>query len=100
MRWTAPTADPVLLPLAGMLGGLGLAMIYRLLPPDVADSQALWLLGLAAFVATLLLVRDDRRLDQYTYTIGLLGLLLLLLPVVPGIGSRTTVRACGLASVR
>jgi cell division protein FtsW (lipid II flippase) len=31
-------------------------------------------------------VRDDRRLDQYTYTIGLLGLLLLLLPVVPGIG--------------
>ena len=87
VRWTAPAADPVLLPIAGMLGGLGLAMIYRLLPADVADSQALWLLiGLAAFVATLLLVRDDRRLDQYTYTIGLLGLLLLLLPVVPGIG--------------
>ena len=87
VRWTAPSADPVLLPIAGMLGGLGLAMIYRLLPQDVADSQALWLLiGLAAFVVTLLLVRDDRRLDQYTYTIGLLGVLLLLLPVVPGIG--------------
>jgi cell division protein FtsW (lipid II flippase) len=87
VRWTAPRADPVLLPIAGMLGGLGLAMIYRLLPQDVADEQALWLLiGLAAFVLTLLLVRDDRQLDAYTYTIGLAGLILLLLPVIPGIG--------------
>ena len=87
VRWTAPRADPVLLPIAAMLGGLGLAMIYRLLPADVADQQALWLLfGLAAFVLTLLVVRDDRQLDAYTYTIGLLGLILLLLPVVPGIG--------------
>jgi cell division protein FtsW (lipid II flippase) len=87
VRWTAPRADPVLLPIAGMLGGLGLAMIYRLLPRDIADDQALWLLfGLAAFVLTLLLVRDDRQLDAFTYTIGLLGLILLLLPVVPGIG--------------
>jgi cell division protein FtsW (lipid II flippase) len=87
VRWTAPRADPVLLPISGMLGGLGLAMIYRLLPRDIADDQALWLLfGLAAFVLTLLVVRDDRQLDALTYTIGLLGLILLLLPVVPGIG--------------
>jgi cell division protein FtsW (lipid II flippase) len=90
VRWTAPRADPVLLPIAGMLGGLGLAMIYRLLPGDVADEQALWLLfGLVAFILTLLLVRDDRQLDAYTYTIGLAGLILLLLPVVPGIGFAT-----------
>ncbi len=90
VRWTAPRADPVLLPIAGMLGGLGLAMIYRLLPRDIADEQALWLLiGLAAFVLTLLLVRDDRQLDAYTYTIGLAGLILLLLPVVPGVGFAT-----------
>jgi cell division protein FtsW (lipid II flippase) len=87
VRWTAPRADPVLLPIAGMLGGLGLAMIYRLLPARFADAQAIWLLiGLAAFVLTLLLVRDDRQLDGFTYTIGLLGLILLLLPVVPGVG--------------
>lgn len=87
VRWTAPRADPVLLPIAGMLGGLGLAMIFRLLPRDIADDQALWLLfGLAGFLLTLLLVRDDRQLDAFTYTIGLLGLILLLLPVVPGIG--------------
>ena len=87
VRWTAPRADPVLLPIAGMLGGLGLAMIYRLLPARFADAQAIWLLiGLAAFVLTLVLVCDDRQLDAYTYTIGLLGLILLLLPVVPGVG--------------
>jgi cell division protein FtsW (lipid II flippase) len=87
VRWTAPRADPVLLPIAGMLGGLGLAMIYRLLPARFADAQAIWLLiGLAAFVLSLVLVRDDRQLDGYTYTIGLLGLILLLLPVVPGVG--------------
>jgi cell division protein FtsW (lipid II flippase) len=87
VRWAAPRADPVLLPIAGMLGGLGLAMIYRLVPAAVADDQAIWLLlGLAAFVLTLLVVRDDRVLDGFTYTIGLLGLILLLLPIVPGVG--------------
>ena len=102
VRWVAPRADPVFLPIAGMLGGLGLAMIYRLLPAGVADEQALWLLiGLAAFVLTLLLVRDDRVLDGYTYTIGLLGLVLLLLPIVPGIGLDRERRAdCGPTSGR
>ena len=88
VRWVAPRADPVLLPIATMLGGLGLAMLYRLLPQAIADAQAIWLLiGLVAFVLTLLLVRDDRQLDAYTYTIGLAGLILLLLPIVPGIGA-------------
>lgn len=88
VRWLAPRADPVLLPIAAMLGGLGLAMLYRLLPQPIADAQAIWLLiGLGAFVITLLLVRDDRQLDAYTYTIGLAGLILLLLPIVPGIGA-------------
>jgi cell division protein FtsW (lipid II flippase) len=88
VRWMAPRADPTLLPIAGMLGGLGLAMIYRLLPQRIADAQARWLLvGLVAFVLTLFLVRDDRQLDRYTYTVGLGGLILLLLPIVPGIGT-------------
>ena len=36
----------------------------------------------------LFVIRDIRRLDAFTYTIGLAGLILLLLPVVPGIGDR------------
>jgi len=86
VRRLAPAADPVFLPTAGLLAGLGFAMIFRL-DPDLAASQAGWLaLGLAAFLLTLLVVRDHRTLDQFTYTIGLIGIVLLLLPIVPGLG--------------
>jgi cell division protein FtsW (lipid II flippase) len=86
VRWLAPTADPVLLPSAVLLAGLGFAVIYRL-EPDLAPAQTMWLLlGLGLFVLTLLLVRDHRVLNQFTYTIGLLGIILLLLPLAPGIG--------------
>jgi cell division protein FtsW (lipid II flippase) len=86
MRKVARRADPVLLPTAALLSGLGFAMIWRL-EPDLAVEQSTWLVvGLVAFVLTLLLVRDDRMLDAYTYTIGLAGLVFLLLPIVPGIG--------------
>ena len=86
MRRAAPGADPALFPIAGVLTGLGFAMIFRL-SGGLAAEQATWLVvGLLAFGATLLVVRDHRMLDAYTYTIGLIGLALLLLPIVPGIG--------------
>ena len=85
--WRAPGADPVLLPTASLLAGLGYAVIYRI-DPDLATAQFLWLiLGLVLFGLTLLVVRDHRVLDAYTYTIGLLGILFLLLPILPGTGS-------------
>jgi cell division protein FtsW (lipid II flippase) len=79
-------ADPVLLPVAAMLSGLGYAMIYRLDPGRAADQFGWLMLGLALFVATLLVIRDHRVLDAYTYTIGLAGIFFLLLPIAPGIG--------------
>ncbi len=85
-RKVARRADPVLLPAAALLSAMGFAVIWRL-KPDLAVEQVTWLaVGLIAFVATLVLVRDDRMLDAYTYTIGLAGLILLLLPIVPGVG--------------
>jgi cell division protein FtsW (lipid II flippase) len=86
VRWLAPTADPVFLPTAVLLAGLGFAVIYRL-QPDLAAAQTMWLLlGLGLFALTLVVIRDHRQLDHFTYTIGLLGIILLLLPLAPGIG--------------
>ncbi|HEV8088345.1 MAG TPA: FtsW/RodA/SpoVE family cell cycle protein [Actinomycetota bacterium] len=92
VRRLARDADPILYPTAVLLGGLGLAMLYRLMTarehPEFATEQAVWLaIGLGVLVATLALVRDVRQLDAYTYTIGLLGIVLLLLPIVPKIGT-------------
>jgi cell division protein FtsW (lipid II flippase) len=92
VRRLARDADPILYPTAVLLGGLGLAMLYRLMTarehPEFATEQAVWLaVGLGVLVATLALVRDVRQLDAYTYTIGLLGIVLLLLPIVPKIGT-------------
>ncbi len=87
MRRYARGADPVLFPIGGLLAGLGFAVIFRL-DGGLAAEQATWLMvALVAFVATLLLIRDDRQLEGLTYTIGLVALVLLILPVVPGIGT-------------
>jgi cell division protein FtsW (lipid II flippase) len=82
----APAADPVLLPVAAMLSGLGYAMIYRLDSGRAADQFGWLMLSLFLFAATLLVIRDHRLLDAYTYTIGLAGIFFLLLPIAPGIG--------------
>jgi cell division protein FtsW (lipid II flippase) len=96
VRLWAPYADPVILPCVVALNGIGLAMIHRIdvaRVASVADAheyaaqQLVWTaLSVACFVATLLLIRDHRRLQAYTYTMGLAGIVLLLLPLVPGLG--------------
>jgi cell division protein FtsW (lipid II flippase) len=86
LRVLAPRADPVLLPLAGLLNGIGYVLIVRL-NNHQAGLQAVWsLLGMAAFVGTLAVVRRVRDLDRYRYLLGFGGVGLLLLPLVPGIG--------------
>jgi cell division protein FtsW (lipid II flippase) len=86
IRRFAPAADPALFPTAAVLVGLGFAMIFRL-SGGLATEQATWIVvGLLAFAATLVVIRDHRMLDAYTYTIGLVGVALLMLPMVPGIG--------------
>jgi cell division protein FtsW (lipid II flippase) len=90
VRLVAPYADPVLLPIVAALNGIGLAEIHRLdLATDhhYARQQLTWMtLGVALFVATLVLLRDHRVLQRFTYTSGLLAIVLLLLPMAPGIG--------------
>jgi cell division protein FtsW (lipid II flippase) len=86
LRVLAPRADPVLLPLAGLLNGIGYVVIVRL-NHQQAGLQAVWsLVGMAAFVGTLAIVRRVRDLDRYRYLLGFGGVGLLLLPLVPGVG--------------
>lgn len=115
-----PYADPLLLPLAVVLNGIGLAMIYRLdldtsrtkidaknaaiaagrkLAEDEASAptQLRWtFVAIALFVIAVIIMRDTKgeqrfaltpkTLQRSTYTLGALAIVLLLLPIVPGIG--------------
>jgi len=86
-RVTVPNADPYLLPMAGLLTGIGLTEIYRLDEHD-AFKQGLWIvIGLGAFAATLTLLHADfRRLESYKYLFGMSAIALLILPAVPLLG--------------
>lgn len=85
-RKLASAADSLLLPIAALLNGIGYVFIARL-DQDLAALQAAWTaLGIAAYVLTLVLVRDVRMLQRYRYTAGLVGVVLLIMPLLPGIG--------------
>jgi cell division protein FtsW (lipid II flippase) len=85
-RRLAPGADGILLPLAGLLNGVGYVFIARL-DSNLAALQALWTaLGVGAFVATLAAVRRARDIERFRYTFALAGIGLLLLPLVPVLG--------------
>lgn len=90
IRIRAPYADPVILPIVVTLCGLGLAMIHRIdIARDTshATTQLTWMaVGVALFVAVLIVVRDHRVLSRLPYLAGLGGLLLLVLPLLPVIG--------------
>ena len=86
VRRFAPRSDPTLLPIAFLLNGIGYFTISRL-DRDLARVQAVWTaVGIAAFVLTLVVVRNIRTLERYKYTFLLLGIAALLLPSLPGLG--------------
>lgn len=86
IRKLAPNADPALLPITFALSGIGIAFVTRL-APAAATRQLIWMfLGVAALVLVLLLVRKLDRLSNYKYTLMIVGVLLLLSPMLPGIG--------------
>jgi cell division protein FtsW (lipid II flippase) len=98
VRRFAPYADPLLLPLAALLNGLGIVMIYRLqesgrngnpgalvtdMPASSTMLQALWTtVGVIGLVIVLTAIREARILQRYTYTLGAVGLVLLALPAL------------------
>ncbi len=89
LRFTLPDADPYLFPLVAVLACFGLVMVYRL-DETLAREQAQWfVIGLVAFAVTIIALRDYMVLERYRYVIALGGLVLLILPRVPGFGAET-----------
>ena len=95
IRYAAPYADPLLLPLATLLNGVGLVMIHRLdlhyqevakvlkdpIPAGSTTSQLMFTaLGVAAFALFLLFIKDHKILQRYAYISMVSGLLLVAIP--------------------
>jgi len=95
LRWRASYADPLMLPIVTLLNGLGLVMIHRIdvargdsLTEGVALRQLMWsTLAVAIAAGVIIVLRDHRILRRYTYLAGVLGFGLLLLPLLPVIGT-------------
>ncbi|WP_437084416.1 FtsW/RodA/SpoVE family cell cycle protein [Streptomyces sp. enrichment culture] len=104
VRFRAPYADPLLLPIAFLLNGLGLVLIQRLdatTPHHLAAADQLrWSgLGVALFVAAAAVLRDHRALQRYAYLAVAAGLVLMLVPVFfpPVNGAHIWIRFAGLS---
>ena len=93
LRIVASDADPFVVPIATLLTGLGIAMIYRI---DLARNLTGWnaysskqlawtAISIALAIALVIALRNYRVLFRYTYLFGLAGIILLLLPFVPGL---------------
>lgn len=98
----APYADPLLLPIGVLLNGLGLVLIYRLdleTPgEEAAPAQLVWsTLGVALFTLVVLVLRDHRWLQHYSYVCVGAALALLTLPICfPAVnGARIWIRVGG-----
>lgn len=92
VRKFAPSATPVILPIVIFLNGLGRVFITRLshengVADDLPALQSTWTaVGVAAFIFVLVFVRNSRDLRTHRYTFGVIGIILLALPLLPFIG--------------
>jgi cell division protein FtsW (lipid II flippase) len=97
IRFLAPYADPVLLPVVALINGTGVTYLRRVDLARATDAerieltvfsgvggrQLLWtLIAVAMAIGVLALVRDHRALSRYAYTLGLGGIVLVMIPVI------------------
>lgn len=94
LRVVAPEADPFVLPIAALLNGIGIAEITRI---DISKGvngweaagirQIVWTaIAIVTAFAILVAVRNHRVLQRYRYIAMFSAIVLLLLPMLPGIG--------------
>lgn len=77
--------DPLFLPLAALLAGLGLITILRL-KPEIFMLQVMWIgVGLSAFLVSVFLSKRLEQIAYFKYICGLIGVCLLLTAIVFGV---------------
>ncbi len=84
VRFLAPGADPAILPVVFALSGIGITFVTRLAPSLALTQLIILFAGIAFMVVTLALVRNLDVVKRYKYTLGFIGIILLLLPIFVG----------------
>ncbi len=95
VRRFAPRADPLILPLATLLTGIGLVLLHRLdityaAKPrlkiaQAATGQLVWtVIGVAVCIVILMVLRNHRLLQRYIYLTMAVALVLLMAPAFFG----------------
>lgn len=80
----APRADQLILPIVGLLAGIGILLVTRL-DPALGHRQLVWtLLAELVAVGVLLFPRNLDTLRLYKYTWAAVGLLLIIITIVGG----------------
>ena len=92
VRLALPWADPLMLPIVLGLTGVGLAELHRIdltsdLPPMLYTQFLAVVIGVAALLVIVFLLKDPRRLKGFPFLLSAAGFVLLLLPLVPGLGT-------------
>ncbi len=82
LRLRLPYADPYLFPLCALLAAVGLVVLYRIDDKLALNQASVFVLGLALFCLTIVLLRDYHVLERYRYLIAIAGILLLLGPYI------------------
>jgi cell division protein FtsW (lipid II flippase) len=97
VRILAPYADPAVLPCVALLNGIGVSFLRRLdlghakaaaratYSPFAGDGfhQLIWtIIAVGVATAALAIIRDHRSLSRYAYTLGLTGLVLMMIPAL------------------
>jgi cell division protein FtsW (lipid II flippase) len=88
LRIRVPHADPYLFPLCALLAAVGLVVLFRINDTLALKQASIFVAGAVLLALTVVFVRDYRALERYRYLIATAGILLLLAPRLPGIGTQ------------
>lgn len=102
-RILAPGADPAILPIVFVLSGIGITFVTRLKPELAMNQLMILFASIALMVVTLALVRNLDMVRRYKYTFGIIGIVLLLLPMFVGTtiyGSKLWIKIPGIGTIQ